>query len=289
MPAEEPTSNVKPHHVPYGPEYVQFGELYLPASAGGSSTALPVVVLIHGGYWRARYDLTLMDGLAQDLAMRGYAAWNIEYRRVGDPGGGWPGTFLDVARAADHVQVMAASYGLDSGRVVAIGHSAGGHLAFWLAARASPRIPAGSPLAALPVAQDARHSVVSPLRLAGVISLAGVLDLEAAWKLHLSNDAVVELLGEAWPDAPDRYNAASPAALLPLGVPQVLLHGTRDVNVPIEISRDYAAKARAMHDPVEYIELEGVDHFDLIDPRSYAWSVTIGALERLLEGQARSL
>jgi acetyl esterase/lipase len=231
-------------------------------------------MLIHGGYWRARYDLTLMTDLARDLVQRGYAAWNIEYRRVGDAGGGWPGTFLDVARAADYVQTMASSYDLDARRVMAVGHSAGGHLACWLAAR--HRIPANSPLA-----PGAQIGSPAPLALAGVVSQAGVLDLETAWKLHLSNDAVVELLGKSWPDAPDRYLAASPAALLPLGIPQIILHGTRDAHVPIEISRDYTAKAQAAGDAVEYIELDGADHFDLIDPRSKAWSVTIKALERL--------
>ena len=267
---------VKRRRIAYGAASAQFGELYLPSSADMGEPH-PVVILIHGGYWRARYDLSLMDDLAQDLAAQGYAAWNIEYRRVGDPGGGWPGTLLDVASAAEHVQAMAPSYHMDEQRVVAIGHSAGGHLAFWLAGRA--RIPAGSPLASA-------DSTTAPLEMAGAISLAGVLDLEMAWKLHLSNDAVVELLGGAWPDAPERYAAASPAALLPLGVAQVLLHGTQDAHVPIEISRDYATAARAAGDPVEYIEMEGVDHFELIDPRSAAWGLTIEALGRMLEKQS---
>ena len=270
----------KPDRIAYGPEYLQFGELYVPQTPGAHE-AYPVIILIHGGYWRARYDLTLMTDLARDLAALGYAAWNIEYRRVGDAGGGWPGTFVDVARAADHVQMIAPGYNLDVRRVVAVGHSAGGHLACWLAAR--HRIPANSTLA--PGAQDGSPA---PLALAGVVSQAGVLDLETAWKLHLSNNAVVELLGKSWPDAPDRYLATSPAALLPLGVPQIILHGTRDAHVPIEISRDYAAKALAAHDPVEYIELEGADHFDLINPRSKAWSVTLEALERLLSERSRT-
>ena len=258
--------------ISYGPESLQFADLYLPDKRGPHK----VVILIHGGYWRARYDLTLMDMLAKDLAARGYAAWNIEYRRVGNPGGGWPGTFIDVARAADHVRSIAPVYDLDVRRVVAIGHSAGGHLAFWLAAR--PRIPADSPLAGL---RNTQGEAGVLLDLVGAISQAGVLNLEMAWKLHLSNDAVVGLLGKTWPDAPDRYAAASPAALLPLGVAQVVLHGTRDKDVPIEISRSYAAAARAANDPVEYIEMEGVDHFDLIDPLSNAWNVTIEALKRL--------
>jgi acetyl esterase/lipase len=270
----------KPARVAYGLEKAQFGELYLPQTMDAQKL-LPVVILIHGGYWRARYHLALMNGLAKDLAARGYAAWNIEYRRVGNPGGGWPGTLLDVARAADHVRTMAPLYHLDTRRVVAIGHSAGGHLAFWLAARA--RIPADSPLAGLPVAPGDSQA---PLSLVGAISQAGVLDLEMAWKLHLSNDAVVELLGKTWPEAPERYAAASPAALLPLGVPQVLLHGTRDAHVPVEISRSYADKARAAHDNVRYFEINGVDHFDLIDPHAHVWGLTVEALARLLDEAA---
>lgn len=270
MPKEKQT----PLKLAYGPAYLQFGELYLPQAAGPH----PVIPLIHGGYWRARYDLTLMDGLAEDLARRGYAAWNIEYRRVGDEGGGWPGTFLDVARAIDYIRVLAPHYKLDAQRVVPVGHSAGGHLAFWLAAR--HRLPVDSPLAGASVAAREGEQA-APLPLTGTISLAGVLDLETAWRLHLSNDAVVELLGKKWPDAPERYAAASPAALLPLGVPQVLIHGTRDSSVPIEISRDYAAKAKALGDAVIYLELEGIDHFDVIDPHSTAWERTVEALANI--------
>ncbi|GAC1566836.1 MAG: hypothetical protein NVS3B14_10990 [Ktedonobacteraceae bacterium] len=136
-----PKPPIKTVRLAYGPEYLQFAELYLPDRSGPHA----VIPLIHGGYWRARYDLTLMVGLAEDLARRGYAAWNIEYRRIGDAGGGWPGTFLDVARAVDYLRVLAPRYQLDLQRVAPIGHSAGGHLAFWLAAR--PRIGADSPLA----------------------------------------------------------------------------------------------------------------------------------------------
>jgi acetyl esterase/lipase len=262
----------KPYRITYGPAYSQFGELYLP---GGETSKgpYPVVILIHGGYWRARYDLSLMSDLAQDLAARGYAAWNIEYRRVGEEGGGWPGTFLDVASAADSLREITSNYSLDMQRVVAIGHSAGGHLAFWLAGR--HRIPADSPIGPHATGQK-------PIELRGVISQAGVLDLEAAWERHLSNDAVVGLLGAPFPNAPERYHAASPAAMLPLGTPQLLLHGTGDANVPIEISRTYARAAQAAHDPVEYIELDGLDHFDLIDPRSSAWATTVEKLDPLL-------
>ena len=262
----QPVSSFSAIRLAYGPEPLQFGELYLPNKKGPH----PVVILIHGGYWRARYGLDLMTGLAQDLAARGIAAWNIEYRRVGDPGGGWPGTFLDVALAADYLRTTAPAYNLDLQRVISIGHSAGGHLALWLAGR--PHIAQNSPLAVS----------IDPLALAGAISLAGVVDLELAWRLHLSNDAVIDLLEGDFDAVPDRYIAASPAALLPLGIPQVLIHGTIDDSVPLQMSLEYLAKATAAHDAVRFIELEGVDHFALIDPQSEAWSITIDELGKLL-------
>jgi len=179
-----------------------------------------------------------------------------------------------VARAADYLREIAPTYALDLQRVVPIGHSAGGHLALWLAGR--PRIPAGDPLAgsSLKVAGAGE----GPLVPIGAISLAGVVDLALAWQLHLSMDAVVELLGGTPDEVPERYATTSPAALLPLGVPQLLFHGTADVHVPIEVSRAYAKAARAANDPVQYIELPGVDHFDVINPGSRAWAKTIEAL-----------
>lgn len=278
---DEQTTNtpspLKTRRIAYGPEPLQFGDLYLPNGPGPH----PTVILIHGGYWRARYGLDLMTGLAVDLASRGYAAWNIEYRRVGDPGGGWPATMLDVALATEYLRILAPTYELDLQLVVPIGHSAGGHLALWLAAR--PRIAHNSPLAGSSITpQDSSEEVATPLPLAGAISLAGVVDLEMAWQLNLSNGAVVDLLGGGFTDVPERYTAASPAAMLPLGVPQVLIHGTNDDSVPLQVSQVYTNAARAVNDPVTYIELEGVDHFDVIDPNSNAWAITIEALQKLI-------
>lgn len=253
-------------HLGYGSEPLQFAELYLPDNNG----LHPVVILIHGGYWRARYGLDLMTGLAKDLANRGIAAWNIEYRRVGDPGGGWPGTFLDVALAADYLRSVAPTYALDLQRVISIGHSAGGHLALWLAGRRN--LAQNSPLAITD----------QPLALAGAISLAGVVDLELAWRLHLSNGAVIDLLEGGFEEVPDRYMGASPPVLLPLGIPHILIHGTEDDSVPLQMSLEYLAKAKAANDVVRFIELEGVDHFALIDPKSAAWNITFDELEKLL-------
>ncbi len=279
-PDEQPVNthvSIKPLRLKYGPEPQQFGDLYLP----NSPDPHPTVILIHGGYWRARYGLDLMNSLAEDLAKRGYAAWNIEYRRVGDPGGGWPGTLLDVALASDYVRKLAPTYALDLQHVIPIGHSAGGHLAFWLVAR--PRIPLfahNSPLIGSQQPNDNEETAI-PIALAGAISLAGVVDLAMAWQLNLSNGAVVELLGGSIADVPERYAAASPAAMLPLGVPQVLIHGTYDENVPLQVSQSYAKAARAVNDPTTYIELEGIDHFDIIDPNSNAWAITIKELQKL--------
>jgi acetyl esterase/lipase len=270
------SAKIKPQRLVYGPDPLQFGDLYVPNEPG----LYPIVILIHGGYWRARYGLDLMNSLAEDLAKRGYAAWNIEYRRVGNPGGGWPGTFLDVALATDYLRKLAPSYKLDLHRVITIGHSAGGHLAFWLAARSRiPLFTYNSPLAGSHLSRD--DETATPLVLAGAISLAGVIDLEMAWRLNLSNGAVVGLLGGSFTDVPERYTAASPAAMLPLGVPQVLIHGTNDDSVPFQVSQVYTNAARAVNDSVTYIELEGVDHFDLIDPHSHAWAITMNELQKL--------
>ena len=280
-PDEQPADThapIKPLRLKYGPEPLQFGDLYVPETHG----TYPTVILIHGGYWRARYGLDLMNSLAEDLAKRGYAAWNIEYRRVGDPGGGWSGTLLDVALATDYLRKLAITYSLNLQKVVPIGHSAGGHLAFWLVARSRiPHLVHNCELITTQHTGDDKE-IATPLVPVGAISLAGVVDLEMAWRLHLSNDAVVEFLGGSFTDVPERYIAASPAAMLPLGVPQVLIHGTSDDSVPIEVSQAYANAARAVNDVVTFIVLDGADHFDVIDPHSKAWAIIIIELQKLV-------
>jgi len=250
----------------YGDESFQFGDLYVPAD----EKRHPVVILIHGGFWRATYDLALMTKLAQDLAARGIAAWNIEYRRVGNSGGGWPGTFLDVAKATDYLMTIADHYGLDPHQVVAVGHSAGGHLALWLATR-------GKQAQDWELAPDD-----APLALSGVVSLAGAMDLEQVWELGLGNDAVVELLDGSPDEVPERYKTASPFEHLPLGIEQVLIHGTEDDSVPLIVSQEYADRARQLGDTVKLIKLVGGNHFVVIDPTSTAWSRTVEEIKRLL-------
>jgi acetyl esterase/lipase len=265
MNANNPSKSVR---VPYGPEPEQFGDLYVPQERSGPH---PTIILIHGGFWRAHYGLELMTDLANDLIARGLAVWNIEYRRVGNQGG-WPNTLLDVAAAADHLRALAPRYALDLTRVISMGHSAGGHLALWLAGR--PRIPQDSPIAP---AEDQ-----PPLPLAGAISLAGAVDLVLSWTLKLGNNAAGDFLGGTPTEVPERYAAASPASLLPLGVPQALVHGTEDDTVPLRVSQEYLQAALEAGDQVQLDELEGVDHFALIDPHTAAWTRTIEALEEVL-------
>lgn len=254
-----------PRRYAYGTENSQFGDLYLPTSAG----PYPVVILLHGGFWRASYGLKLMHTLACDLALRGIAAWNVEYRRVGNAGGGWPGTLQDVAHAADFLCHIASDAALNLNRVITVGHSAGGQLALWLATRA--RLPHQSQLSVSK----------TPLRLVGAISLAGASDLKLVWYHDLGQGAASAFLGGSPGTFPERYSLASPAALLPLGIPQVLVHGARDSLVPLMISQYYARQAALAGDPVKLVELSDADHFTLIDSTTTAWSRIIEEIQQL--------
>ncbi|GIH14738.1 alpha/beta hydrolase [Rugosimonospora africana] len=316
--------------VHYGPDPNQFGELW-PAARDGdwsgsrrgarraepdrSNHPAPVVVLVHGGYWRDRYRLDLMHAMAADLASRGFAVWNVEYRRVGSPGGGWPGTFLDVAAAFDALADLAGRHRLDLSRIAAVGHSAGGHLALWACGRhrlagsaalngtaLNGIAPDGTALngialngtaidstaldadarsttKALP-ATETPPAMGAPPRVAPVlaVSLAGVADLCLAAELGLSDGAVRGLLGGGPEEIPAVYDVACPVHLLPLGVPQVVLHGTGDLDVPLELSTRYAQRAGAECD---LVVLPGADHIALIDPTSTAWPSVLNALARL--------
>lgn len=252
--------------IAYGGDPLQFGELRLPRGSGPH----PVVVVIHGGCWLSEYDLEYMTPAAEALTRAGIATWTIEYRRVGNAGGGWPGTFQDVARGTDHLRELARTFPLDLDRVVLLGHSAGGHLALWLAAREN--LPAESVL-----------SPTDPVPLRGVVSLAGITDLRA---YHTGprgcNAAVSRLLGGAPEQVPERYAQASPVELLPLRVPQRLLHGEADAIVPVEQSRVLAARASERGDDARVQVLEGADHFDPTRPDSDAWSAVESTVRSLL-------
>jgi acetyl esterase/lipase len=226
--------------IAYGPERSQYGELFSPGGRGPH----PVAVVIHGGFWKARYGRRLMHEVCGDLAARGWAAWNLEYRRLG-AGGGWPQTLEDVAAGVDH---LAHLDGLDLGRVVGVGHSAGGHLAVWAAGRRGARVPIGR-----------------------AVGQAGVLDLRLGHELRLSNGIVERFMGGSPEEVPDRYAHASPAERLPVGVPMLLTHGALDEDVPPVMSERFAAAARASGDACELAMFETEGHMGHIDPASPMW------------------
>jgi acetyl esterase/lipase len=254
------------HRIAYGPERLQFGELRLPEGAGPH----PVAILIHGGCWLAAYDLAYVSALADALAAGGVATWSVEYRRVGDEGGGWPGTFADVGAAADFVRRLALEHPLDMGRVVAVGHSAGGHLALWLAARAG--LAAGDELRG-----------EAPLALRGVVALAGITDLAAYAAPTGCGAAVPGLLGGPPDEHPERLLRSSPIAMLPLGVPAVLVTAEHDVIVPAEQASSFAAASAAAGDRVELREVAGAGHFELVNPAHPTFGVLRAAVLELIE------
>ena len=239
--------------IPYGDAPEQFADLSLP----DGDAAAPVVVLIHGGFWRNQYDLTLMEPLADDLVDRGYAVWNLEYRRIGDDGGTWPGTLDDVAAGIDALADAARDHPLDLDRVAFVGHSAGGHLALWAAGRA-----------ALPDDAPASAPDVTPVV---AIGQGAVVDLVGGAEDGLGGGAVVDLVGGTPTEYPDRYAWATPA--LGAGPEMVSIVGSADTNVPPPYSLD-----PNQPDGVETIEIEGADHFDLIDPSSSAWRAVVDRL-----------
>lgn len=218
--------------IAYGPGPLQFGELRLPNGSG----PFPLVVFIHGGCWQSDFTLDHVGPATAALARSGVATWAIEYRRIGDAGGGWPGTFEDVARATAYVEQLAAKYPLDLGRVVLAGHSAGGQLALWVADRQRTAIGDAPP-------------VPASITIRGVVSLAGITDLRAYGALPGGcNRSVRALLDGEAAERPDRYAAASPLEQLPLGVASRLIHGAIDPIVPVDESRAFAERARAAGD-----------------------------------------
>ena len=238
-----------------------WGNLHLPAGPGPH----PVAVVLHGGFWRGIWTLRLTEKVSADLAVRGWAAWNVEYRRTGRlGGGGWPNTFLDVAAAIDHLATITDEHELDVDRVVTVGHSAGGHLALWAAAR--PTLPEGAPGA------DPK------VRVRRAVGMAPVADLAKAHELGVGGQAVARLLGGAPDVVPGRCELASPAARLPIGVPQVLVHGTDDGAVPLALSRAYTDAAAAAGDEVELVTVPDEGHMACLDTQSAAWRAAAEAV-----------
>lgn len=243
----------------YGAHEDQVGDLWLPA---GLVDPVPVVVLIHGGFWLQQFDLGLMDPLAESLARAGYAAWNIEYRRVGGAGG-YPQTFDDVAAAVDHLAVLDDDR-LDVARVAVVGHSAGGHLAAWVASRGA--LPDDAPWA-----DPAVRPVVA-------FPQAGVLDLVACAENRVGGTACPDLLRGTPAQEPEHYALTSPIELLPIGVPVIAVHGDDDGNVPLAQSETYVDRAVAAGDPAELVVVDGADHFDVIDPAHESWTAILDRL-----------
>jgi len=251
--------------VAYGSDSLHFADLRLPTGDG----PFPAVVVIHGGYWRSRYTLDHSGHLCTALTALGFATWSIEYRRVGNPGGGWPGTFHDVAAGAAALFAHADRLGIDPERIVVTGHSAGGQLASWLASVGN--IDPASPIRA------------APLPFRAVAPLAGVLDLVEGVGMGLGNGAIPDFLGGGPEEFPDRYAAASPVALAPSPVPHVLIHGEEDETVPIAISERYRDATTAAGGEVRLIPIPGAGHFEVIDPESAAWRVVAETIRSLVD------
>jgi acetyl esterase/lipase len=232
----------------YGNDENQFVDLRLPKAKGPHALA----IAIHGGYWRAKYDLGYMGHVCAALTAKGIATANLEYRRVGNAGGGWPGTFADIRSAYQFLTQLSAKsaprdawlYEFDLRRVVAMGHSAGGQLGLCLAAH-EPGVKA-------------------------VLSLAGVVDLQRAYELHLSNNAVVEFLGGTPAEVGDHYREADPMKLA-IAARQWLVHGAEDDVVPPAFSRDYVSAKQKVKEDARLVEIAGAGHFEVVDPRSGAW------------------
>ncbi|PGL70239.1 alpha/beta hydrolase [Bacillus sp. AFS055030] len=261
----------------YGEDQWQYGELRIPDGPGPH----PVVVVIHGGFWKSIFGADLMDAVAEDLTKCGLATWNIEYRRVGNIGGAYPGTLNDVANATDFLVTIAEEYSLDLKKVVAMGHSAGGQLAFWLAGRNH-------------LHEDSILKTSSdPLLLKGVVSLGGIIDLELMnnlinYKQQMVknmkiDNPVTDFVGGTPNEVPERYAEVSPVQLLPLNIPQILIHGDLDVNVPVKLSALYKELAEKAGDQVKMITFPNVEHFEIIDPDSKVWDSIVNEVRNLLK------
>jgi acetyl esterase/lipase len=237
--------------IAYGVGPLQFAELRYPVGQG----PFPLVINIHGGFWRARYNLIHAGHFCAGLTKSGFLTCNIEYRRAGNPGGGWPGTFEDVRNAYAYIRRCARELNADTGRFLVMGHSAGGQLALCLAGH-EPSITRA-------------------------VSLSGVLDLQRAYELHLSRDAVVEFLGGTPERVPEHYREASPMDLK-IAARQAIITGDADHTVPSELSQNYAKKKKAAGESVELIQIPGASHFEAMDPRTGAFETVRNTVQNLL-------
>ncbi|HUS23613.1 MAG TPA: M20/M25/M40 family metallo-hydrolase, partial [Candidatus Binatia bacterium] len=253
--------------IPYGTDPLQFGELRIPEGVG----KFPVVELIHGGCWLSAFDYAYMTPLAEALRQAGYAVWTVEYRRAGDAGGGWPGTFQDVGAATDYLRTLAGRYPLDLKRVVAVGHSAGGQLALWLPTRGR-------------LAEDSELHAAEPLALAGVVGLAAIPDLRsyAAGPEQSCHAGVAQVLGGLPAQVAERYAQVSPIERLPIGRPQILVQGALDTIVPPAGAHAYVKAARAAGERVRLVGINPAGHFEPVVPDGPAWEALRAGLAALV-------
>jgi dipeptidyl aminopeptidase/acylaminoacyl peptidase len=236
---------LRPEVIAYGEHPSQFCEAFAPRN----EEPHPVAVLVHGGFWRQRYGCGLQWGIARDLVAHGWAVWNIEYRRLGGDGG-WPFTFEDAGAAIDALADAGDRFDLE--RVVGIGHSAGGQIAVWAAAREDARVP-----------------------LTGAVSQAGALDLHELSRLGTSDGVVHQLLDGTPDEVPQRYELTSPRRRLPIGAPMLLVHGVRDDDVPVHISREFATAATAAGDDCELVIIDDEGHYEHLEPGSRCWGAVV--------------
>ncbi|MEE2782692.1 MAG: alpha/beta hydrolase [Pseudomonadota bacterium] len=247
----------------YGEDSLQYGELHLPEGKGPH----PVVVMVHGGCWLAAFDMNHMRALANAMEDVGYAVWNIEYRRVGHPGGGWPGTFLDVAAASDHLKTLAQKYPLDMDQVVAVGHSAGGHLALWLAIRHK-------------LTRESEIYTSDPLPLKGVLALEPGTTLKSIHHNRLCGHVIDGLMGGSPAQFPNRYRDAAPMEQIPLGLPHTILVGWLS-GFGLPGSTYFYTAQEAGDKQVKYVEAPESGHFEMINPDTSTWPIVLNALENL--------
>lgn len=255
----------------YGSDPSQFGDLWLPRQRAGHPW--PVLVFVHGGWWSSAYDLGYAGFLCDAFRQCDLAVWSLEYRRTGMTGGGWPTTFEDVAHGFDYLAELARTTPLRLDRVVVAGHSAGGHLAFWLAGR--PHVPPASPLAIPP-----RVPIHAAVSFAGAVDLTLLLQLSTG-AFSADRDWVSHLMGGTPQSHPDRYAAGDPGQLLPLPCPQLLIQGSKDQQIPPRLPQLWADKARRGGGSCSLLLLPGADHFDVVDPQSSAWPQIRRAVQAL--------
>lgn len=248
----------------YGKDSLQFGDLRVPDGEGPH----PVAIFIHGGCWLAEFDISHTEKLTAALAQNGIATWSLEYRRVGNEGGGWPGTFQDIGHGADHLASIADEFNLNLDRVITMGHSAGGHLAIWAAARGA--IPAESEI-----------SAANPIRVNGVLALAPAADLRSLHEAEHCGHVVDQLMDGSPEEQPDHYRWGNPVELSPGKLPQILIIGKHDT-VWAPAGLRYFDVASERGDNVEMIEATESGHFEMIDPDSSTWPLVLQSAQMLL-------